>query len=339
MSRKIEIICTIGPASWEKQVMKNMISNGMTIARLNGAFIDIAQMQMVQELIKECCAELGKKYLEDVKILLDIKGAEVRLNKFEGELIANIGDVVQFGHDETSRIFPVSFPELYKDLKPGATMKVDKGKVALEVLSVDMENGLINSKVTKAGIIKPGRGMNLPNTFLNNHPITKIDLDQIRFALQNDWNYIAASFVRSADDIAIINNEIISVNPENKPYNLIAKIEDQFGVDNIDEIMKVVFGIMIARGDMAAEIGYEKIPEVQEMLQKKCHDANMFHIVATELLESMIMSELPNNAEVSDITKAIKANTNALMLSGETTAGKYPAECVAVFTKLINYYA
>lgn len=337
MSRKIEILCTIGPASWDKQVMKKMIANGMTIARMNGAFIDIPQMQMVQELVKECCDELGKKYLEDVKILLDIKGAEVRLNKFEGELVVNVGDLVQIGHDESSRIFPVSFPDLYKDMKAGATMKIDKGKVALEVLSVDMENGIINVKVTKSGIIKPGRGMNLPNTFLNNHPITKIDLDQIRFALQNDWNFIAASFIRSAEDIAIINSEIVNVNPENKPYKLIAKIEDQFGVDNIDEIMKVVFGIMIARGDMAAEVGYEKIPEIQEMLQAKCHEAGLFHIVATELLESMILSELPNNAEVSDITKAIKAQADALMLSGETTAGRYPAECVAVFTKLINY--
>lgn len=339
----MDIICTIGPSSWDPNEMKKMIVSGMTIARLNGAFIDIPQMEMVQKLITHCLQELNiGKEIYHVDYLLDIKGSELRFNKNATPVSLEIGDTFIIGSSNKDEYYPVTYPELYKVIKVGSPILIDKGQVELEVTDIDHDAGQIITRVIHGGLAKGGKGMNVPGTFLENSPITPIDIEQIHFAVKNNYKYIACSFIRDAQDMQIIRNKLIEVcaaegaNADN--FKLVAKIEDQFGIDNIDEILDNVYGIMVARGDMAAEIGYWKVPPVQEMLVEKAKKAGKYVIVATEMAESMMENDIPSKADVTDIYTAVKQKASSLMTSAETTKGKNPAKVIEVMRKIIEHY-
>lgn len=338
-----DIVCTIGPASWDRENLKNMIINGMTIARMNGAFIDTIQMQKVDDLIKELCEETGKIYGKDIKMLLDIKGTEVRLNDFAGTIRLIPGEEFILGNS-TDFVYPKTWLNLYKDIKPGAIIYVNKAQFELQVTKIDDVKGRIHTKVIRGGDLKSGKGMNFPNTFLSNPPITNIDLEQVKFAYDNNWEYIACSFIRSKEDLITIKSEIskylkVKLDHVEKRFKFIAKIEDQFGIDNINEIITQCFGIMIARGDMAAEIGYMNVPLAQEKLSEVCVKNNKYFITATEMLESMLEKDQPNKSDITDIYFALKIGTNAIMLSGEASVGKFPDECVDVMRVMCDKYS
>jgi pyruvate kinase len=311
--KKTKIVCTIGPASWDKEVLKQMIDNGMNVARLNGAFIDIPEMTRVANLIRELSP--------DVSLMLDIKGHELRLNKFEEDIKVNIGDEVVIGSTKEDKIYVATYMDLFKDIRVGKQILVDKAKTILEVTKIT--DGKIYTKVISGSVIQRGKGLNTPGTFLNNSPITDIDIEQINFAKADKWDFVAASFIRSKEDLGVIKPHLV-----NSSLKLIAKIEDGFGVENIDEIIENCDGIMVARGDLAVEVPFEKVPLYQKMMIKKCRDMGKVVITATEMLESMIEKPYPTRAEISDIANAVLDGTDALMLSGETTAGKYPHLCV-----------
>ena len=317
--KKTKIVCTIGPASWDKEVLKQMIDNGMNVARLNGAFIDIPEMTKVANLIRELSP--------DVALMLDIKGHELRLNKFDEDIKVNVGDEVVIGSTKEDKIYVATYMDLFKDIRVGKQILVDKAKTVLEVTKIT--DGKIYTKVLSGSVIQRGKGLNTPGTFLNNSPITDIDIEQINFAKADKWDFVAASFIRSKEDLDVIKPHLV-----NSSLKLIAKIEDGFGVENIDEIIESCDGIMVARGDLAVEVPYEKVPLYQKMMIKKCRDMGKIVITATEMLESMIEKPYPTRAEISDIANAVLDGTDALMLSGETTAGKYPHLCVEVMSKI-----
>lgn len=337
--KQIDIVCTIGHSSWDPNILEAMMKNGMTVARFNGAFIDLPEMDRVGNLIRR----IAKENNFEVRLLLDIKGHELRLNKFHEEYAVNKGDTFLIGSKSDHKVFPVTYPDLYKVIKPGRVIKINKGAVALQVQSIDYIEGIIITEVISRGIIKGGKGMNVPSTYLENLPITDIDLEQISYAIDNDWEIIAGSFIRNSTDVQVIKNSIEELkNQQNKGsynYQFIAKIEDQFGISNLEEILDNVDGVMIARGDMSAEIGYERIPAVQIDMLDQIQSKSRYSIVATEMLESMLEDHLPSNADVADIVLAIKQGADAIMLSGETAFGNFPVECVEVMSKLIDEYS
>lgn len=320
--KRIKIVATIGPSSWAPEVMSKMIETGMNVARINGAFADVPELKRVAELVRE--------QSQDVALLLDIKGHEIRLNKFAENLRVNPGDEIVIGSSEADPIYPATYPELWKDINAGQILFVDKGVTTLEVTKV--EDGKIYCKVINGNVIASGKGMNTPGAKLNNPTITKRDAEQIKFAVEDNWEFIAASFVRNADDIQAVKDVI----GENSNIKIIAKIEDQQGVDNIDEIIEASDGIMIARGDMGSEMPYEKLPILQKEIIFKCNRAAKPVITATNMLESMTENIMPTRAEITDVANAVLDGSDALMTSAETTSGKYPVESLEAMARISN---
>jgi len=319
-NRKTKIVCTIGPASWEEKTVKAMFKAGMNVARINGAFADVAELDRVKKLIRGIDPRIA--------LMLDIKGHEVRLNKFADPLFVKKGDEVVIGSSKDDFIYPVTFPGLWKDLKAGQKIMVDKGAVCLEITKITKE-GKIHTKVIFGDKISPGKGMNFPGAKLSNEAITEIDKEQIRHCAENGWEYVSASFIRNTEDVAAVKKAIGESN-----ILLIAKIEDQQGVDNIDEIIEACDGIMIARGDLGSELPLEKLPMLQKVIIRKCNQMAKPVILATNLLESMTSNVFPTRAEVTDVANGVMEGTDALMTSGETAQGRYPVESVEMLNKI-----
>lgn len=311
--RNTKLVCTIGPSSWPEPVLKKMIKGGMTVARINGAFADVPELRRVAKLVRGLS--------DDVAMMLDIKGHELRLNKFEEVVKIKPGDKVIIGSKPEHLIYPVTYPSLYKEIKKGRTIYIDKGEVKLEVERV--AGGKIHTKVINGTQIKGGKGMNVPGTHLSNPPVTKRDIEQMTFAVEDNWEFISASFIRNAHDIKVIRKHL-----GDSDIKIISKIEDQQGIENFDEILEVSDGIMIARGDLGAEVPLERLPIIQKEFIYKCNEAGKPVITATNMLESMIEKPLPTRAEITDVANAVLDGTDAVMTSGETTAGKYPVETV-----------
>ena len=319
MDKKTKIVCTIGPASWGEDILKKMIKAGMNVARINGAFADITELKRVSELIRSLST--------DVALLLDVKGHEIRLSKFSSSIHIEVGQEFIIGSCPEHGIYPVTYPELYKDINVGQILLIDKGLTTLEVVKIEDEK--IYTKVITGNTISSGKGMNVPGAHLKNDPITKIDKEQIEFVVKDGWDFIAASFVRNAGDIKILRQELGESN-----IQVISKIEDQQGVDNFEEILKVSDGIMIARGDMGSEMPYEKLPILQKEMIYKCNKVAKPVITATNMLESMCESVIPTRAEITDVANAILDGTDAIMTSGETSSGKYPVESIEAMTRI-----
>ncbi|MBM6613704.1 pyruvate kinase [Desemzia sp. RIT804] len=330
--KKTKIVCTIGPASESVDYLVKMIDAGMNVARLNFSHGDFEEHGARIKNIREASRITGKM----VALLLDTKGPEIRThNMKEGKVVFSTGDIVRVAMNEvegTQEKFSVSYSDLINDVHPGSHILLDDGLIDLLVTDIDMENQEIVTTVQNAGTLKNKKGVNVPGVSVNLPGITEKDAADIRFGLGQDIDYIAASFVRRPTDVLEITKILEEENMTH--VKIIPKIENQEGVDNIDEILKVSDGLMVARGDLGVEIPTEEVPVVQKDLIRKCNALGKPVITATQMLDSMQNNPRPTRAEASDVANAIFDGTDAIMLSGETAAGDYPIEAVETMARI-----
>ena len=305
---------------------------GMDVARFNFSHgPHDEQRGRIQKL-----RELRKKYDRPVAALLDTKGPEIRLGCFkDGKVSLEEGQIFTFTNKDiegTNECVSITYKELYKDVRPGGHILVDDGLVDLEVQDISGKD--IVCKVINAGVIGDKKGVNVPGANLKMPFISKKDHDDLLFGIQEGFDFVAASFTRTANDI----REVRKILKENggEEIQIIAKIENQQGVDNIDEIIEAADGIMIARGDMGVEIPAQKVPNIQKMIIRKCNVACKTVITATQMLDSMIRNPRPTRAEVTDVANAVYDGTDAVMLSGETAMGKYPVEALKMMSSIVE---
>jgi len=327
--KKTKIVCTIGPASENKEVFSSLVENGLNVARLNFSHGDHAEHLARIEMIKEVRRELNKP----VAILLDTKGPEIRTGKFHEPVILEEGQTFTLTTDEfvgTQDKCQISYEGLPSDVVNGDTILIDDGLVGLRVEEVKGND--IVTTVMNTGQVKNHKGVNVPGVKINLPAITPKDEADIRFGLENGIDFIAASFVRKAADVLEIRKILESSDLQD--VHIISKIENQEGMDNLDEIIRVSDGIMVARGDLGVEIPTEDVPLAQKLMISKCNLAGKPVITATQMLDSMQRNPRPTRAEVTDVANAILDGTDAIMLSGETAAGKYPVESVQTMANI-----
>ncbi|MTW84286.1 pyruvate kinase [Virgibacillus dakarensis] len=328
--RKTKIICTIGPASESVETLEQLIESGMNVARLNFSHGDFAEHGSRIKNIREAAEKKG----QTVAILLDTKGPEIRTGTFEnGEAELLEGNTVYVSMEEvegTAERFSITYPGLIDDVHKGSKILLDDGLIELEVTEIDKEQNELKTKALNSGTIKNKKGVNVPNVKVNLPGITEKDAKDIEFGIQEGIDFIAASFVRRPLDVFEIRELLEKHNATH--IQIIPKIENQEGVDNIDGILEVSDGIMVARGDLGVEIPAEDVPLVQKELIHKCNTAGKPVITATQMLDSMQRNPRPTRAESSDVANAIFDGTDAIMLSGETAAGHYPVESVATMS-------
>ena len=328
--RKTKIICTLGPSTDKDGVLEELIKEGMNVARFNFSHGLHDEQKGRIDKLKEIRTRLNKP----VAALLDTKGPEIRICEFaDGKITLKEGQEFTLTADEiegNEKIVSVTYKDLYKDVKPGNSILIDDGLIGLEVKKIKGHD--IVCTVINGGVLSNKKGVNLPVVEVNMPFISPKDHDDILFGIKEGYDFIAASFTRTAADV----KEIRDILEKNGGHNIkiIAKIENQQGVDNIDSIIEAADGIMIARGDLGIEVPAEKIPGIQRVLIRKCVEVKKPVIVATQMLHSMISNPRPTRAEVTDIANAIYYRTDALMLSGETAYGKYPVEAVQTMTKV-----
>ncbi len=323
--RKTKIICTIGPASEKPEMLKQLANAGMNISRLNfshGSFEEHGNRIKNIRIIEK---EIGKP----IAILLDTKGPEIRCGEFEnGGISVKKGDTIDIVKEVVmgnSERFHIQCPELFSDLKVGNYLLIDDGKMRLTV--IDVKDGVSATlRVENNGMLKTKKGVNVPNVNLSMPFVSVKDDADIRFGCQNDVDYIAASFVRRADDVLQI-RKILSEEGKDK-IKIIAKIENQEGYENLDSILDVVDGIMVARGDLGVEVSTALVPLYQKKIIARCNEYGKPVITATHMLESMITTPRPTRAEAGDVANAVLDGSDAIMLSGESAAGDYPVEAV-----------
>ena len=329
--RKTKIICTLGPATDKGNVLEELIQNGLDVARCNfshGTYEEHkARMDKVKEIRKKCD--------KNVAILLDTKGPEIRTGIFQnGSIEVKSGQQFvlvcdqEIKGDETK--VNVTYPNLYKDVKKGNTILIDDGLVEMEV--TDIKEKQIICLVKNDGKISDHKGVNIPDVHINMDYMSGKDRRDIIFGINNDVDFIAASFIRSAEDVKEV-RELLNDNGGSN-INIIAKIENSEGIDNIDSIIEVADAIMIARGDMGVELPEEEVPVIQKMIIKKVYQAGKRVITATQMLDSMMNNPRPTRAETTDVANSIYDGTSAIMLSGETAAGKYPVEALKMMVRI-----
>ncbi len=323
--RKTKIICTLGPATDDEQVLRELMLNGMDVARFNMSHqtheVHLERVKLIKKLRKELDLP--------VALLLDTKGPEIRTGVFKDKKVlletnqtftlVTTGDI-----EGDSTRCSVSFKGLYDDVNIGSKILIDDGLIELKV--VEKKKGDIICTVINGGYVSSNKGINVPNITLSLPFLSSRDRDDIKFGVENDFDFIAASFTRSAQDIEDLKDELEKNHCSN--MRIIAKIENSDGVNNIDEIVRISDGIMVARGDLGVEVPLEEIPVLQKQLIKKAFDAGKQVITATQMLDSMVKNPRPTRAETTDVANAIYDGTSGIMLSGETAAGQYPVESV-----------
>lgn len=328
--RKTKIICTLGPAVENEDMLKQLIQKGMDVARLNFSHGDHEEHKARVDRIKKVREELDIA----IPLLLDTKGPEIRLGKFkEKEAKLKSGDKFALVNDDVlgdKKQVSISYKDLYKDVKKGCSILINDGLV--ELVAEKIEDKKIHCRVINGGIIGDNEGVNVPSMELQLPPLTKKDIADIKFAIENEFDFIAASFIRKASNIIEIKKLLEENNGQD--IKVIAKIENREAIENADEIIQVSDGIMVARGDLGVEIPVEEVPIVQKMLIEKCYKNGKPVITATQMLDSMIRNPRPTRAETSDIANAIYDGTSVIMLSGETAIGKYPIETLEMMAKI-----
>lgn len=329
---KTKIIGTIGPASDKPDIFKNLVLNGLRIARLNLSHGDQPYLKQRIDMIKEVREELNIP----IAILMDTRGPEIRIKDFINDSVTlKAGNEITIYNEDfkgTEEKFCITYKDLYKDVSKGNIILLDDGLIELEVLEV--KDNTIKCLIKNNGTIKSKKGINVPGVYINLPALTENDKNDILFGIEQDVDFIAASFIRKASDVQEIRDLLDSNKGEN--IQIISKIESQEGVDNIDEIIQVSDAIMIARGDLGVEIPNELIPLTQKMIIEKCNNTDVPVITATQMLDSMIINPRPTRAEVSDVANAVLDGTDAIMLSGETAAGSFPIEAVKVMRKVAD---
>ena len=330
--KKTKIVCTIGPASGTKAILSKMADAGMNVARLNFSHGSYEDHKKKIDLIKEVREEKNIP----LPILLDTKGPEVRIKTFKnGKIELNEGDKFAFTTEDvigdSSRV-SVSYMGLCEDLKPGDKILLNNGLMVFRVTEVF--DTYLNTVVEEGGILSDRKSMYFPDKLLNLTFLSEQDKSDLLFGIENDVDFIALSFVSNAQNVLDVKSFLKENGAEH--IDVIAKIENRAGVTNLHEIMSVSDGIMVARGDLGVEIPFEELPDVQKYIIKECRIFGKRVITATEMLESMIHNPRPTRAEISDVANAVYDGTSAVMLSGETAAGEYPAESVKAMAKIVE---
>lgn len=330
---KTRIICTIGPASDSATVLRNMILSGMDVARLNFSHGNHIAHAARIKLIRE----LNKKYKRRIRILQDLEGYRIRVGGFKDKKEIELKkrqELILVNKDISGdkNTIPFDYEGDLKDIKAGKYIYIDDGNIALQVKQSTAK--FLKAEVIIPGILKENKGINIPGVNLKFKGLTQKDRVDIAFGIENKVDYIAQSFVRSKEDILPIRRLTERAMPGCK---IIAKIENRLGIKNIDEIIEVCGGIMIARGDMGVSIPIYEIPVVQKQIIKKCNAAGKFVITATQMLESMTENLRPTRAEVTDVANAILDGSDFVMLSAETAAGKHPVEAVSMMNEIIKF--
>ncbi|MCT4612206.1 MAG: pyruvate kinase [Clostridia bacterium] len=321
---KTKIVCTIGPASEDRDVLKNIILSGMTAARINFSHGSHEEHLPKIKLIKELRSELDKP----VPLILDTKGPEIRTGMMkDGNVILKRGSRVIITTEDkecTEEVISVSHKDLALDLKVGNKILIDDGLIELDV--IDIVGNDIECIVLNEGELGSRKGVNLPDVKVSLPAITEKDIEDIKFGIEQEFDYIAASFIRTAEDV----KQIKHILKENggEYIKIISKIENREGVDNLDSILEISDGLMVARGDLGVEIPTEEVPVVQKMMIRKANEVGKPVITATQMLDSMIRNPRPTRAEATDVANAIFDGTDAVMLSGETAKGDYPIQAV-----------
>lgn len=327
--KKTKIVCTVGPATGNEKMLNELVKAGMNVMRLNFSHGDFAEHQARVDNIKSIMVKTGKA----VAVLQDLSGPKIRIGDFvKGSITLRSGqefdlNINKIAGDE--RQVYINYPKIVKEVSIGQFILLQDGKKKLQVLNVT--KNLVKCRVIIGGEIGGRRGVNLPGADLSIHSLTDKDKHDISFGLKNKVDYFALSFVRRPEDIIELRNILKRAKSS---AGIIAKIETPQAVKNIDEIIKLSDGIMIARGDLAIEVPASEVPIIQKNIIKKCNMVGKPVITATQMLESMINSPLPTRAEVSDVANAILDGTDAVMLSEETTLGKYPVEAVEMMSKI-----
>jgi pyruvate kinase len=328
--RKTKIVCTIGPSSESLENIKKLITAGMNVARLNFSHGDFEEHGNRMRTIRQACEELNTT----VAILLDTKGPEIRLGKLKEEPLELVqGEYITLTTEEIlgdiNRV-PVTYKDLPGDIEIGSTILIDDGLIGMTV--VDIQGTEIKCQIVNSGQIKSKKGVNVPGAAISMPGMTEKDAGDIKFGIEMGVDFIAASFVRRASDVLEI-RELLERH-DARHIHIISKIENQQGVDNLDEILEVSDGLMVARGDLGVEIPAEEVPLAQKLMIEKCNRAGKPVITATQMLDSMQRFPRPTRAEASDVANAIFDGTDAIMLSGETAAGKYPVESVETMSRI-----
>lgn len=333
--KKTKIVSTLGPASNTLEIISKLIESGANVFRFNFSHGDHQEQLDRMTLVRDAVKATGK----DVAILLDTKGAEIRTTvqgTENGKIAFAIGDVVRISMDASlegnKEKIAVTYPGLFDDVHVGGHVLFDDGLIDMEITAKDEANRELVTVVKNAGILGSRKGVNAPGVSISLPGITEKDAEDIRFGCDNDIDFIAASFVRKAQDVLEI-REILE-EKDMTHVQIFSKIESQEGIDNIDEILKVSDGIMVARGDMGVEIPAELVPMVQKDIIKKCNAAGKSVITATQMLESMQHNPRPTRAEASDVANAVFDGTDATMLSGESANGEYPIEAVETMARI-----
>ncbi len=328
--RKTKIICTIGPATNTEEMLRQLMQSGMDVARQNFSHGDHASHLETLNLIKKVREELGKP----VAALLDTKGPEIRLKNFkEGKVMLKKGQSFTLTTREIEgdeEAVTITYTDLVRDVEVGSTILIDDGLIELTV--TELTDTDIICRVVNGGAVSNHKGVNVPNCSLSMPYISQKDREDLIFAVENGYDFIAASFARTAQDIMDI-RKVLAEHGDDQ-IKIIAKIENRQGVDNIDEIIRVSDGIMVARGDMGVEIPFEEVPLLQKLIIRKGYEAGKVVITATQMLDSMIKNPRPTRAEATDVANAIYDGTSAIMLSGETAAGQYPIEAVKTMVRI-----
>lgn len=330
MTRRTKIICTLGPASNTIELMKGLIKNGLNVARFNFSHGTHDSHRELANTMKKASKELGIP----VALMLDTKGPEIRTKAISTDIIQlkegnkfilTTEDIV--GDEKRVAVTHTNLPN---DVKVGGRILLDDGLIALKIEAINGSD--VECTVLNGGVLKANKGVNLPDVAVSLPSLTEKDISDIKFAITEGFDLIAASFVRSASDVTEI-KKILKDNGGSH-IKIMSKIENREGVDNIDEILQVTDSIMVARGDMGVEIDPEEVPLVQKALIKKANKLGKPVVTATQMLESMIQNPRPTRAETSDVANAIYDGTDAIMLSGETAGGKYPLEAVKMMNRI-----
>ncbi len=325
MKKFTKIVATISDRNCDVDFLKKLHKAGMNVVRLNTAHQDFEGVLKVVNNVRAVS--------DKIAILIDTKGPEIRTTKCENDLNLTTGDILKVKGDletmSTEECICVSYPDFVQDMPVGGQILIDDGEVALEVTAKEDEH--LVCKVLNSGVVGSRKSVNVPGVRINLPSVTEKDRNFIKFAAQNNIDFVAHSFVRNKEDVQEVQQIL---NEMESPMKIVAKIENEEGVENLDEILEHVHGIMVARGDLGIEIPQEKIPGIQRSMIRKCVEAKKPVIVATQMLHTMIKNPRPTRAEVTDVANAVYYRTDAIMLSGETAYGNYPIEAVKTMAKI-----
>ena len=330
--KKTKIIATLGPASSSKEMIKKLIKSGVDVLRVNFSHATHDEVERIVDDVNDLRKELGS----NVTLLGDLQGPKIRIGELENDIKLKKNQSLSIcsnlsESNGVDKIF-ISYPSFAKDVMPGENILVDDGKLIFKVVSTNKKD-TVDIKVVQEGVLKPRKGVNLPNTKISQPALTEKDIDDAKFAVKKSFDWIALSFVRSKKDVLQLRELIESQCDYHIP--IISKIEKPQAIEKIDSIIKVSNGVMVARGDLGIEIPAEEVPLNQKKIVAKCKKRGIPVIIATQMMESMIDSLTPSRAEVNDVANSVMDGADAIMLSGETSMGKYPCEVVKKIEDII----